>query len=86
MLLYKKSTALTCLSVDVDTSSVVLELLCATRRAMSVQIKFTIALESDALSTSAVTSLETASSSAQLANTFSEQAAARNEVTHKPLW
>ena len=48
---------------------------------MSVQIKFTIALESDALSTSAVTSLDSASSSGQLASAFSEQAAARNEVT-----
>jgi hypothetical protein len=47
---------------------------------MSVQIKFTISLESNTLSTSAVTSLNSASSSGQLATTFSQEAFERNEV------
>ena len=47
---------------------------------MSVQINFKIALESNALSMSAVSSLSNGVSSGQFATAFASEAALRNEV------
>ena len=61
-------------------SQVEIELLCAARRAMAIQIVFKISLESNALGTTAVTALSREVASGGLASAFTATAAARNEV------
>ena len=61
-------------------SQVEIQLLCAARRAMAIQITFKISLESNALATAAVTALGREVASGGLASAFTTTAAARNEV------
>ena len=57
-----------------------LEAVCDQRRSMSIRINFVIALESESLGTSALTSMSSAVNSGALAASFTVQAANRNEV------
>ena len=63
-----------------DSSQVTLEAVCDQRRSMSIRINFVIALESESLGTSTLTSMSSAVNSGALAASFTEQAANRNEV------
>lgn len=63
-----------------DSSQVTLEAVCDQRRSMSIRINFVIALESESLGTSALTSMTSAVNSGALAASFTVQAANRNEV------
>ena len=64
----------------VSEDQVEIELLCTTRRAVSIQIVFTIKLEADTLVTTAVTALNNDVATGELATTFTEKAADRNEI------